>query len=268
MKKIAIVTGASSGMGREFASQIPGTRDIDEIWLVARRRDKLEALAEELSASGAIPKIIDADLSGRAGIKRLEAILEKESSAAPASGEPAFAIDALVNNAGFGTYGTFRDTDLDRQLDMIDLNVLSLTGLCHIALPYLRRGSLIVNVASLASFAPLGNFAVYAATKAYVLSFSMALAAELADDGIFVIAACPGPVDTEFAQVASNGARERVVDGKAPAAVVERCLRDAARGRHVSIMAPKWRFKAFMSRFIGRFAFARHTYIHEKRPSR
>lgn len=259
MKKIAIVTGASSGMGREFASQIPGTRDIDEIWLVARRRDKLEALAEELSASGAIPKIIDADLSGRAGIKRLEAILARE---------PSFAIDALVNNAGFGTYGTFRDTDLDRQLDMIDLNVLSLTGLCHIALPYLRRGSLIVNVASLASFAPLGNFAVYAATKAYVLSFSMALAAELADDGIFVIAACPGPVDTEFAQVASNGARERVVDGKAPAAVVERCLRDAARGRHVSIMAPKWRFKAFMSRFIGRFAFARHTYIHEKRPSR
>ena len=173
----------------------------------------------------------------------------------------------MVNNAGYGTYGTFEDTSLERQLGMIDLNVYSLTGICYAALPYLQKGSLVINVASLASFAPLGNFAVYGATKAFVYSFSLALAAELEPKGIFVETLCPGPVDTEFANVASLGARKVVKDGKSPEKVVAHCLKCVSQKRYISIMALKWKFKAFMSRFISKIWFARYTYKHEKRPS-
>lgn len=280
MKRIMIVTGASAGLGREFALQLAGERTADEIWLIARRHEKLADLARVLESRRAAnpampaPRVVEADLSGARGIEAFTRLLEAERSAAVA-GQPAasaspgqpFVIDCLVNNAGFGTYGTFRETPLERELEMIDLNVTTLTGLCHRALPFMAKGSLLVNVASLASFIPLGNFAVYAATKSYVLSFSTALAAEIADDGITVVTVCPGPVDTEFANVASNGAREKVVDGKSPSAVVAHALAAARRGRKFSIMAPKWKFKAFMSRFMGRYFFARWTFVHEKRPS-
>lgn len=267
MKRIIIVTGASSGLGSEFARQLARTRNADEIWLIARRKDKLEILADELSGarngkSNPAPRVIAFDLGGASGVRHFQKLLEEER----ATGD--FAIDTLVNNAGFGTYGTFRETPLDRELEMIDVNVYALTGFCHAAIPFMGKGSMIINVASLAGFIPLGNFAVYGATKAYVLSFSTALAAELADSGIFVSTVCPGPVDTEFASVASNGAREKVVDGKNPAAVVAHSLREAGKGRHISIMAAKWKFKAFMSRFMGRYFFARYTFVHEKRPTR
>ena len=261
MKRIIIVTGASSGIGREFALQLARTRQCDEIWLMARRKDKLDGLAALLEAKA---RVVDVDLSGEQGVSRFASLLADEAKRAG----DGLVIDTLVNNAGFGTYGPFADTDLARQLDMIGINVVSLTGLCHASLPFLGSGSRVINVASLAGFIPLGNFAVYAATKAYVLSFSVALAAELADSGVFVSTVCPGPVDTEFALVASNGARERVVDGKSPGAVVRHCLRGIERGERVSIMAVKWKFKAFMSRFVGRYFFARHSWINEKRPSR
>jgi len=264
MKRIQIITGASSGIGREFALQMARNRKADEIWLVARRRDRLENLAAEIALidGAAKPLVVEIDISGKAGATKLAKILEREGQ----SGD--LTIDALINNAGFGTYGPFADTPLEKELEMIDLNITSLTALCHHALPYLASGSLVVNVASLAGFIPLGNFAVYAASKAYVLSFSVALAAELADRKIFVSTVCPGPVDTEFALVASSGAREKVVDGKSAEAVVRACLADAQRGKRISVMAWKWKFKAFMSRFVGRYWFARHTFVHEKRPSR
>ena len=171
-----------------------------------------------------------------------------------------------MNNAGFGTYGPFEETPVQRELDMINLNVYALTGITHAALPYLRKGSRIINVASLASFIPLGNFAVYAATKAYVLSFSCGIGAELADRGITVTAVCPGPVSTEFAAVASNGARKEVLKGIDPVRVAAHSLTCAKKGKSTAILTSKWKFKAFMSRFMGRFFFARYTYVHEKRP--
>jgi short-subunit dehydrogenase len=281
MKRIVIITGASSGMGREFALQLARTRTADEIWLLVRRKDKLQevslALAEDFAARqrGAskegvfpgkpVPRVIEIDLGGNEGLDTFNSLLKKEQVSCRDEG---FIVDTLVNNAGFGTYGTFAETDIDRQLAMIDLNVYTLTGLCYSVLPYLSKGSLIINVASLASFIPLGNFAVYGATKSYVLSFSTAFAAEIADAGIQVTTVCPGPVDTEFANVASNGARKKVVDGKSPAKVVAHCLAQVEKGKHFAIMAPKWKFKAFMSRFVGRYAYARHSYIHEKRPSK
>jgi short-subunit dehydrogenase len=113
---------------------------------------------------------------------------------------------------------------------------------------------------------PLGNFAVYAATKAYVLNFSIALAAELKGRGIKVHALCPGSVSTEFAKVASNGARPEVKGGIPSRGVVEECLKRAFKGKQKSLYRLKWRLTAFMSRFVGRGLVADYTYRHMKRP--
>lgn len=261
MKSICIITGASSGMGKEFSLQLMKARPVDEIWLIARRIDKLEEVKKSLlkiDASKTI-KCISFDISGEQGVTSFENELAKQKEK--------FNIHTLVNNAGYGTYGTFDNTSKERQLGMIDINVYALTGLCYASLPYLSKNSVIINVASLAAFMPLGNFAVYGATKAYVLSFSTALAAELQDKGIFVISLCPGPVDTEFANVASLGARPIVKNGKSPQKVVAHCIKSIAKKKHFSIYSLKWKFKAFMSRFIGRFWFARWTFLYEKRPS-
>ena len=130
----------------------------------------------------------------------------------------------------------------------------------------MTKGSVIINTSSLAAFMPLGNFAVYAATKAYVLSFSIALAAELKDKGIKVHALCPGSVSTEFANVASNGARKEVKGGIPPEGVVAQCLSRAYKGKLTSLYRLKWRLTAFMSRFVGRGLVATYTYKHQQRP--
>ncbi len=275
MKRISIVTGASSGLGREYALQLSRTRSVDEIWILARRKDKLLDLSRELSLEHEgknihgiqkpLPRVVEIDLSGVKGVTLFKKLLQQEKDDNP---EKDFIIDSLVNNAGFGTYGTVMETAMERQLEMIDVNVYSLTALCCLALPYMQSGSILINVASLAGYIPLGNFAVYGATKAYVLSFSTALAAEVADSGIFVATVCPGPVDTEFANVASRGARIQVVDGKNPAEVVAHSLRCIERGKRFALMAFKWKAKAFLSRFVPRYGWARHSYIHEKRPSK
>ena len=163
-------------------------------------------------------------------------------------------------------YGPFAETPVERELALVELNVTSLTGICGAALPYLDRGSSIINVASLAAYIPLGNFAVYAASKSYVRSFSLALAAELKDRGIHVMALCPGSVATEFAKVASNGARKEVLHGKPVDKVVRHALVCQKKGRHVALWAFKWKFNAFMSFLVNHYRFARHSYLHHKRP--
>jgi short-subunit dehydrogenase len=175
-------------------------------------------------------------------------------------------LDTWVNNAGFGTYGPFAEVPLDRQLDEIDLNVTSLTALCGAALPYLKSGSRIVNTASLASFSPMGGFAVYAASKVYVLYFTLGLAAELKERGVRVTALCPGPVDTEFSAVASNGVRQKVAHGKSPEKVVRHCLHCLDAGKNIAVMAPLWRFKAFAVRLLPLPFLAWLTMVTEKRP--
>ncbi len=265
MKHIAIVTGASSGMGAEFARQLTTEGRADELWIVARRIDRLQALADELKADRKIKvRVIPEDISGSKGYERFHQLFMREKIMTARDG--GFIVDTLVNNAGFGTYGPFVETPVERQLDMIDVNITALTGLCGAVLPYIRAGCRIINVASLAAYIPLGNFAVYAATKAYVLSFTTALAAELADTGIHVLAMCPGPVATEFSKVASNGARQEVLHGTDPSLVVAHALRAATKGKKTALLLPKWKFKAFMSRFVGRYFFARYTYRYEKRP--
>ena len=297
MKKIGIVTGASSGMGVSFAlglakECIEGKELLDELWLIARREDKLrdtKKAVEMLSgaenascspenASGGpanasrtaeklcpAVRIIPMDISGQEGAKKFKALLDAESESTKASG--GIFIQVLVNNAGFGTYGEFISTDTEREMEMVDLNCTSLTGLTGYALPFMGRGTRLINTASLASFIPLGNFAVYGATKAYVLSLTVALAAELKDRGIKVTALCPGPVSTEFANVASKGARKEVRHGLSPEKTVAHCLKASRKGKLYSMYAFKWRFKAAASRFIGRYLGAWYTYRFCKRPS-
>ncbi|MCR5613744.1 SDR family NAD(P)-dependent oxidoreductase [Treponema sp.] len=279
MKRIAIITGASSGMGKEFAQELfynskkYGFGTIDEIWILARRIDRLTELKFDLDKEAEnnptldYPKInsIEINLSGKNGVATFNALLKAEQQIAQKSG--GFEIALLVNNAGFGTYGEFATTPLDKELDMIELNCTSLTGLCGLCIPFMNQNSSIINVASLAAFLPLGNFAVYAATKSYVLSFSVALAAELKDKGIHVTAMCPGSVSTEFANVASNGARKEVLHGKSAKKTAVHALKAATRKKYIALWAPKWKFTAFLSRFVGRFLGARYTYKYNKRPS-
>lgn len=268
MKKIDVVTGASSGLGKEFARQIFERSRSDELWLVARRRDRLDALRAELEAKRAqgcanhpVPVALAIDLRGKAGVAAFNDFLRSK-----ARENGGMEISTLVNNAGFGTYGPFAETPVDRSLDMIELNCVALTGVCGAALPFLRAGSVVINTASLAGFMPLGNFAVYSATKAFALNFSIALSAELKDRGVKVCALCPGPVSTEFAQVASNGARKEVLHGKPASDVARHCLKKARAGRRLSIMALKWKIAARLSAFAGRYFCARFTFKFCKRP--
>jgi len=188
-RRLAIVTGASDGIGAELA-RVFAARGHD-LALVARRADRLEALADEIVAKGAQrrPLVVPLDLGEPDAVEALARALD----AAEAQTE------ILVNNAGFGLLGPVEALDAAEQLGMIDLNVRALTALTLRFLPGIvaRRGA-ILNVASIAAFMPGPNFAVYYATKAFVLSFSEALTQELRASGVKVSCLCPGPVETGF----------------------------------------------------------------------
>lgn len=222
--KIALVTGASSGIGREFALQIPRLyRNLDELWVAARRTERLKELQGQVD----IPvRIFDGDLLRDYIFERIERELDRRDAK----------VRMLVNAAGYGKTGAFDASDPDGQLGMIGLNCRALTKITRICLPYLTKGSRIVNIASAAAFAPQPGFAVYAASKSYVYSFSQALAAELEPKGISVTAVCPGPVDTEFFRhsgVLPNAFKESATAD--PRLVVRQALRDSVDRRRVSV---------------------------------
>jgi uncharacterized protein len=188
MKPVALITGASSGIGLELARVFAAHGH--ELVLVARRQDRLDELATEIAATGRPrPTVLMADLERREGAAKIAAELASRSL------EPTF----VVNNAGFGLSGAAAALSRDEQLGMIDLNVRALTELSLMFVDSLahHRGG-ILNVASIAAFLPGPGMAVYYATKAYVLSFTEALHRELSDRGVRVTALCPGPVLTEF----------------------------------------------------------------------
>ena len=265
MRKICIITGARSGMGKEFAIQIAEkyqNLNLDEIWLLARRKEKLDSAKNEILKIKNAPKVknFQIDLSGTEGSKNYKKILDDEFQ------KQDFSVELLVNNAGFGTYGPFENTPVEKELQMIELNCVSFTGVCGYTLPFMKENSTIINTSSLASFAPLGNFAVYAATKSFTLSFSIALSAELKHRKIKVCALCPGSVSTEFANVASNGARKEVLHGIEPEKVVSDCLKKAFKNKKIAVFRFKWKCSAFFSRFVSRFFVANFMYKNCKRP--
>ncbi len=266
MKKIAIITGASSGMGKDFAIQLSQEYqylNIDEIWLIARREDRLKEVEEIISSIEGHPvtKCIPMDICGKEGCHKFSTLLQDEKNA---SGD--FEITVLINNAGFGTYGPFEETPVEKEMEMIELNCTTLTGITGYSLPFMNENSFIINTASMAAFAPLGNFAVYGGTKAYVLSYSLALAAELKPRGISVCALCPGSVSTEFANVASNGARKEVLHGYSSEKTVRHCLKKAFSGKHIAILRLKWKLQAIGSMFADKYTVADFTFRYSKRP--
>ncbi len=190
----ALITGASAGIGREFARQLAGRAGA--LVIVARRESRLQELRDELAARHPNLKvqIQRADLSLAEEVSALAEWIETEK----------LAIDLLINNAGLGDRGPFATSDPERLEDMLQVNMVALTTLTHRLLPPMlaRRHGAILNVSSSASFLPLPGLGVYAATKAYVTSFSEALRTELRGTGVSVMALCPGPVHTEFDQVA------------------------------------------------------------------
>lgn len=193
MKKIAVITGASSGIGREFALQISKKyKSIEEIWLIARRTERLEEVKKEIQ--GKTVRILGLDLTKENDIRFYKSLLERQTPA----------IRILVNAAGYGMMGHFDQLSFEENIGMIDLNCKALTAMTHLSLPYMTFPSNIINIASAAAFLPQPSFAVYAATKSMVLSFSRALNQELTDAGICVTAVCPGPVNTEFFDVAEK----------------------------------------------------------------
>jgi uncharacterized protein len=193
MSPTALVTGASSGIGWELAKLF--AEDRQDLVLVARTKKKLDQFARDLTAAfGIKARAIAKDLAQ----PKTAAEIVQELSAEGIS------IDTLVNNAGFGVYGPFGQTDGAKELEMLQVNVTALTQLTKLLLPPMieRRHGRILNVASTAAFVPGPLMAVYYATKAYVLSFSEALASELSGSGVTVTALCPGPTETDFAKQA------------------------------------------------------------------
>lgn len=188
--KIAIVTGASSGMGKEFVIQLDrACNDLDKIWVISRNIEKAE-FPETKAEIVRIPL----DLTTEKAKETLKQKLKEENPK----------IKLLVNSAGFGKMGKFENLSLEVQTDMMECNAISLMMMCHICIPYMAKGGYIINMASAAAFLPQMRFAIYAASKSFVLSFSRALGYELKDRQISVTAVCPGPVKTPFFDIAEE----------------------------------------------------------------
>lgn len=187
---VVVITGASSGIGMEFAMQMDSYfSNIDEFWLVARSYERLKEVAKVLQHR---TRLFPIDLTDTEKLDMLEDAAIRHSAA----------VRMLINCAGYGMMGDFCEQDARLELGMIRLNCEALTELTHRMIPYMRPGSRIIQMASSAAFLPQPGFAVYAATKSYVLSFSRALGEELRCAGIYVTSVCPGPVDTPFFDIA------------------------------------------------------------------
>jgi short-subunit dehydrogenase len=235
---VTLITGASAGLGAEFARQCRARGQ--ELVLVARRKDRLQVLAGELGDA----HVIAADLAGPGAAEALLAQVAAHG----------LEVETLVNNAGFGLVGRFADLDAARQLEMVDLNVRALTELCRLVLPAMLdrgRGS-ILNVASTAAFQAGPYSAVYYATKAYVLSLSEALHEEAKGRGVHVSALCPGPTATEFFDVAGAPGGRLAKMATDPKAVVAAGLNGLARNRAIIIPGRSNRVGAFASRLLPR----------------
>ena len=182
---VAIITGASSGIGREFAKNLNSMLGIDEFWFIARREDRMEALRDELSVKA---KIIKADLCNTEGIERVRAELEAEKPC----------VSYLVNAAGFGDFGAFDEISETSVARMIDLNAKALVLITHMVIPYMQKGGRIIQLGSGSCFTPLPYFNVYSSSKVFVLHYTKSLNFELKKYGVRATCFCPGWVHTEF----------------------------------------------------------------------
>ncbi len=226
--KIAVITGASSGMGREMAIQINDRiPNVEELWLIGRRKERLQELDQQLTKR---TRILSLDLFKESALMEYASLLSAEKPE----------IVFLVNAAGFGSIGSVSALSCEEQLQMIDLNIRVLTAFCRLSLPYMADKSRIINFASSAAFLPQADFAVYAAGKSYVLSFSRALNRELKTENrdCRVLAVCPGPVKTEFFDLAERSGQIPLYKYLFMAnsrKVVKQALMDSVLGKELSV---------------------------------
>lgn len=231
---IAILTGASAGLGKSFfQSLVTRYPDLDNIWLVARRQERLE----EMAAGSPVPvTVLPLDLVDPASYDRLGAKLAEENAK----------VKILINNAGLGELDNVADSTWPLQSRMVDLNCRALTAVTTVVLPYMERGGFVLNVCSIASFCPNARMTVYSSTKAYVMSFTKGLREEMKPLGVNVSAVCPGPMKTEFLDVANIVGRSpmfRTLPYSDPDAVADRAIVAAAKGR--CVYTPKLLFKVY-----------------------
>ena len=221
---IAIITGASSGMGREFVSAVDKAYTLDEIWVIARREDRLRELQSQCRTT---IRPLPLDLLDRTAFTALSDLLKEVQPS----------VNLLINAAGFGLFGTFTEMNMDEQLDIISLNAGALTAVTHLCLPFMGEGSAIVNLASNSSWQPVPYINVYGASKAYVMSFSRALGMELRQRKIHVMAVAPGWIKTEFFDRAVHDGTIRYYDRFYTAEqVVDKAMRDLKKRKAVSIL--------------------------------
>lgn len=235
---IAVITGASSGIGECFVIDLNKEFKFDEIWLISRRREKLETVSKRINTK---TRIIDLDLSNETNLQVYKDMLEEIKPN----------IKILVNASGFGKFCEFEKGKLEDYYNMIDLNDKALVAMTYISLPYMEEYGQIYQMGSLSSFQPVPYIGIYGASKAFVLSFSRALNVELKKRKIKVMAVCPGWVKTEFFNRA-------VVDDTityynkyfTPEEVVKRAMKDMKKGKDVSICGASVRLQVFFTKLL------------------
>lgn len=242
MRSVAVITGASSGIGRELALYLDSIGVVDELWIIGRNVRALEQIRDSLKTGASI---IEADIADDNGIA---SVRDRIDSVKPH-------IRLLANCAGIGYRYKVEDQSDQEIRDTIDTDCTALTRMCRMCLPYMDEGSGIINIASSAGFLPQPGFAVYAASKSYVISFSRALSYELKSRKIRVTAACPGPVDTAFQSKATRGGdtgftgfRTHIV--KKPSEVASGAYRANAKGRRLYVPGISQKFLHLISKII------------------
>lgn len=236
--KIAVITGASSGMGREFVYALDKDQAFDEIWVIARREQRLLELQEKCRAR-IRPLVLD--LQKQESLTQYQELLHRE--------QPEIAV--LVNAAGFDFFGVFTEMDMTRQLESIDVNARALTGMCYLSIPYMKPGSEIYNMGSMSSWQPVPYINVYGATKAYVLSFSRALGVELKGKDIRVMAVCPGWITTEFIDLARKDDSVNYFNRYyTPEQVIAKAIRDMKKGKTVSVLGLPEKLQTVLVKFL------------------
>lgn len=237
--KIAVVTGASSGMGREFVLRLAKEKPLDEIWVIARRKDRLESLQPQIPTVRIRP--LAWDLTQPQSWEEYRVLLAAENPT----------VSVLVNAGGFGKFGNFSDIELSEQLNMIDLNCKAYVAMTYLTLPYMQAGGEIYQLDSLSAFQPVPYITVYGASKAMVLSFSRALNVELKKRKIRCMAVCPGWVRTEFFD---RAVRDDTITYYnrffTPEQVISRALRDMKKGKDVSVCGASIRAQVRLTKLL------------------
>lgn len=239
--RIAVITGASSGIGREYAGLLAKESSVDEIWALARDIEKLKALAD---GSDFPIRTFSVDVSDPDSVKNFASALEKEKPG----------VTWLVNSAGFGKFCSYNDISPETSAAMVKTNCEGVVNITLAALPFMDGGAHIINMGSAAAFQPLPYENIYAATKAFVRSYSRALNRELAGRAISVTCACPSWVETDFFKTANSFETAKgATDYKgivSPAVVAQKALDDAKKGRDMSVVTLRTKFEHLLAKIL------------------